>query len=209
MGNESRLQKAFQNGDDIHQQTACDLFSCSPEQVTADMRRQAKIVNFGLIYGMSPFGLSQQLTVSVAEAKSIIDNYFSLYPEIAGYMDQCKEEARQKGYVSTLWGRRCYVPHINSPAYGLRAAAERQAINAPLQGTSADLMKRAMIAIHQWIQQSQSPFQLLLQVHDEVILEVPELSIHEAVNHLVPLMTSVASLTVPLKVNATWGHRWE
>lgn len=209
MGHETRLQKAFQNGDDIHQQTACGLFSCAPSDVTPDMRRQAKIVNFGLIYGMSSFGLSQQLSVPVGEAKRIISHYFSLYPDIARYMDQCKQEAREKGYVSTLWGRRCYVPHINSSRYGLRSAAERQAINAPLQGTSADLMKRAMIAMHQWITQSQSPFHLLLQVHDEVIFEVPEDLVNKAVEQLVPLMTSAAQLTVPLEVNASWGHRWE
>ncbi len=122
MGNEARLQKAFQNGDDIHQQTACDLFSCAPHAVTPEMRRRAKIVNFGLIYGMSSFGLSQQLSLPLAEAKSIIARYFSLYPDIARYMEHCKEEARQKGYVTTLWGRRCYVPHINSSRYGLRSA---------------------------------------------------------------------------------------
>jgi len=209
MGNESHLQKAFQNGQDIHQQTACGLFSCTPDEVTDDMRRQAKIINFGLIYGMSAFGLSQQLNVSVPHAKSIISNYFSLYPDIAKYMDQCKEEAREKGYVSTLWGRRCYVPHILSSHYGLRSAAERQAINAPLQGTSADLMKRAMISMTQWIAESKAPFHLLLQVHDEVILEVPEPLVQEAISHLVPLMTSAASLTVPLEVNASWRHRWE
>jgi len=208
MGKIDALQKAFQANLDIHCQTACDIFGCDLTKVTPEMRRSAKTINFGLIYGISPFGLGQQLGVSQSEAKALIDRYFERYPGILDYMETTKEKARSLGYVTTLWGRRCPIPNIGSRTYPLRSAAERQAINAPLQGTSADIMKKAMISIDQWIQSTQADVKVLLQVHDELILEVRQDEWQEMANGLVPLMESAASLSVPLQVNRVFGSTW-
>jgi DNA polymerase-1 len=208
MGKIEALQNAFHGDLDIHRQTACDIFGCDLAQVTPDMRRSAKTINFGLIYGISPFGLAQQLGVSQSEAKTLIDRYFEKYPGILDYMETSKEKARSLGYVTTLWGRRCSIPNIESRTYPLRSAAERQAINAPLQGTSADIMKKAMISIDHWIKATQRDAKVLLQVHDELILEVRQDEWQEVANGLVPLMESAASLSVPLRVNRIFGHTW-
>lgn len=206
MGKVKPLQEAFANGKDIHIQTASGLFGCLPFQVTNEMRRQAKTVNFGLIYGISAFGLSQQLGIAPKKAQEIIKAYFQLYPEISDYMEKNKNFAKQHGYVCTLWGRRCFIPQINNPNHLLRTASERQAINAPLQGTSADFTKRAMILVAKWIKAAGSNAKILLQIHDELVLEVPENNILEIGGHIKSIMESVAEISVPLEVNFKFGQ---
>lgn len=209
MGEIETLQKAFHRDLDIHSQTACDIFGGDLAHVTPDMRRSAKTINFGLIYGISPFGLAQQLGIAQSEAKTLIDLYFQRYPGILDYMETSKEKARSVGYVTTLWGRRCFIPTIGSRMHTVRSAAERQAINAPLQGTSADIMKKAMIALDQWIKQTRSDVKMLLQIHDELILEVRQDQWQAVADALVPLMESVAALSVPLKVSRMFGPTWD
>ena len=208
MGAIPSLQKAFQREQDIHQETACALFDCPSDGVTKEMRRMAKIINFGILYGMSPFGLGQQLALEPKNAKKLMDQYFEQHPGILSYIEVCKERARQNGYVTTLWGRRCFIPHIHSRNYGLRSGAERQAINGPLQGTSADLMKRAMIQMDQWIRTQDREVKMLLQVHDEIILEVNNHDREPVERALTKIMESAAQLSIPLKVKGSFAPIW-
>ena len=203
------LQQAFQAHEDIHAQTASKLFGCPISEVTSEYRRKAKIINFGIIYGMSAFGLSKQLGISTKQAQEYIDRYFNKYPGASDYIERTKKEAQEKGFVQTLWRRRCKIPNILHPNYIARSAAERQAINAPLQGSSADIIKRAMIHSFNWIHQENLQINLLLQIHDELIFEIPEDQEKFITPSLKKIMKESAFLSVPLEINATAGKRWE
>ena len=176
---------------------------------TSDQRRSAKAINFGLIYGMSAFGLAKQLGISRQSAQEYIDLYFERYPGVLRYMEETKEFAREKGYVETLFGRRLYLPEINARNGMRRQAAERTAINAPMQGTAADIIKKAMIQVDQWLQESQIDAQVIMQVHDELVLEVAENQLETLVSGITEQMSSAAKLNVPLLVEAGTGDNWD
>jgi DNA polymerase-1 len=203
------LLDAFAHGDDIHRATAAEVFELPAEAVTSEHRRRAKAINFGLIYGMSAFGLAKQLNVGRNEAQDYIDTYFARYPGVQGYMERTREQAREQGYVETLFGRRLYLPEINAKNGMRRQAAERTAINAPMQGTAADIIKRAMVAVDQWLADSDVDARMIMQVHDELVLEVAEAQVEQACEQLKALMEGAASLDVPLIVEAGVGDNWE
>ncbi len=203
------LLNAFANDLDIHTATAAEVFGASLNEVTSDQRRMAKVINFGLIYGMSAFGLAGQLNLDRSAAQAYIDRYFARYPGVADYMQRTRETARKQGYVETVFGRRLYLPEINAKNPQRRQGAERAAINAPMQGTAADLIKLAMIAVQGWLDHEKLGSQLLLQVHDELILEVPEAELNRVRAELPGLMCNVAELKVPLRVGVGEGSNWE
>lgn len=203
------LIHAFNEGLDIHSATAAEIFSVPVGEVNSDQRRTAKVINFGLIYGMSAFGLANNLGITRDAAKMYIDRYFSRYPGVAQYMEQTREQAKQDGYVSTVFGRRLWLPEIKSPNGPRRAAAERAAINAPMQGTSADLIKMAMIELSAWLKREGLQTKMILQVHDEVIFEVPESELGVIQTRVPEIMNSVAKLRVPLEVGCGVGNNWE
>ncbi|HEY9097514.1 MAG TPA: DNA polymerase I [Thiobacillus sp.] len=203
------LLNAFANDLDIHTATAAEVFGASLDEVTADQRRMAKVINFGLIYGMSAFGLAGQLNLDRSAAQAYIDRYFARYPGVADYMQRTRETAHKQGYVETVFGRRLYLPEINAKNPQRRQGAERAAINAPMQGTAADLIKLAMIAVQGWLDREQLSSHLLLQVHDELILEVPEQELDHVRTELPGLMCNVAELKVPLRVGMGEGPNWE
>ena len=202
------LQQAFRDDVDIHALTASQVFGIPLDQITPEIRRQAKAVNFGIIYGISGWGLGQQLGIPPGEANTFIKRYLSTFSEIQEYMERTKEEARQFGYVKTLLGRKCYIPNINASNPGWRAGAERQAINAPLQGTAADIMKKAMITIPPALQAAGLKTKMLLQVHDELIFEVPDAEMEQAKPLIKSIMENVVTLEVPLVAEAGAGHSW-
>jgi len=203
------LVKAFRDGADIHRATAAEVFGVSLDEVTTEQRRYIKAVNFGLIYGMSAFGLAQQLGIERAAAAQFIERYFQRYPGVAAYMQTTREFARERGYVETVFGRRLWLSDIKAGGGPRRAAAERAAINAPMQGTAADLVKLAMIAVHDRIRRDKLATKLLLQVHDELVLEVPERELDRVKTALEEEMTGVAQLSVPLVVDVGAGPNWE
>ncbi len=203
------LLDAFSRGEDIHRATAAEIFGRDPREVTSEERRYAKVINFGLIYGMSAFGLAQQLGLERATAQAYIDSYFARYPGVAKYMESTRQAAREQGYVETVFGRRLWLPEIRSSSPARRAGAERAAINAPMQGTAADLIKLAMIAVQGWIDAGGLGMELIMQVHDELVLEVPEGELERARAELPRLMTGVASLLVPLVVDIGVGANWD
>ena len=203
------LTKAFHEGADIHKATAADIFGVPVADVTGDQRRYIKAVNFGLIYGMGAFGLAQQLGIERGAAQQFIDRYFQRYPGVATYMQATREFAREHGYVETVFGRRLWLPDIKAAGGPRRAAAERAAINAPMQGTAADLVKLAMIAVRNWIRRDRLATKLLLQVHDELVLEVPEAEVDRVKRELPKQMTGIAKLEVPLIVDVGVGPNWE
>ena len=202
------LQKAFADGVDIHALTASRVFGVDLDKVTPDLRRQAKAVNFGIIYGISGWGLAKQLGCDPKEANDFINRYLTTFHEIQTYMEDRKEEARKHGYVKTLYGRKCYTPFINAKIPAQKAGAERAAINAPLQGTAADIMKRAMIKIPPALEKAGLGAKMLLQVHDELIFEVPENELTETETLVKEIMENVANLSVPLIAEAGHGHSW-
>lgn len=203
------LIRAFSEGRDIHTATASEIFGVELGEVTSDHRRTAKVINFGLIYGMSAFGLAANLGITREAAKMYIDRYFTRYPGVARYMEETRAQAKVQGYVSTVFGRRLWLPEIKSPNGPRRAAAERAAINAPMQGTSADLIKMAMIGLSAWLKREKLATKMIMQVHDEVILEVPKSEL-ELIQKQVPIiMTTVAQLRVPLEVGCGVGKNWE
>lgn len=208
MANVAALKQAFRDNVDIHALTASQVFGVPLDQVTGDIRRQAKAVNFGIIYGISGWGLAAQLGISPGEASAFIKKYLSTFSEIQDYMERTKEEARTYGYVKTLMGRKCYIPNINASNAGWRAGAERQAINAPLQGTAADIMKRAMIKIPPTLQAAGLKARMLLQVHDELIFEVPEEELALTTPLIKSIMENVVKLDVPLVAEAGSGKSW-
>ncbi|MEO1766511.1 DNA polymerase I [Thiobacter aerophilum] len=203
------LMKAFAEGQDIHRVTAAEVFGVAPEAVTAEQRRYAKVINFGLIYGMSAYGLAAQLGIERSAAQAWIERYFARYPGVAAYMERTRQTAREQGYVETVFGRRLWLPEINSASPARRQAAERAAINGPMQGTAADLIKLAMIAVHGWLKKRRMQSRLILQVHDELVLEVPEAEREELMTELPRLMCSVAELSVPLETELGVGPNWE
>lgn len=208
MANIAPLKEAFHQGKDIHVLTASQIFGTPIADVSHEMRRRAKTINFGIIYGISPFGLAQQLGISREEAVKAIQAYLACYPGIQEYMDNIKNEARQKGYVTTLLGRRCHIPGINDKNPVSRAGAERQAINAPLQGSNADIIKKAMIAIPPALKNARLQTRMLLQVHDELIFEVPETEVEMVSLIIKNIMENVVSISVPLIADVGVGHSW-
>ena len=207
-GDESLL-RAFAEDRDVHQATAAEVFGMPLEAVTADQRRSAKAINFGLIYGMSAFGLARQLGIGRGEAQKYVDLYFERYPGVKRYMDETKQKARDAGFVETIFGRRLYLPEIQSRNQALRQYAERSAINAPMQGTAADIIKRAMIDVDAWLRTSRAPAQLIMQVHDELVIEVADSAIETLVQQLRQHMAQAAGLRVPLKVDVGVGRNWD
>ena len=209
LSGDERLLDAFAHGEDVHRATASEIFGVTPLEVGPDQRRVAKSINFGLIYGMSAFGLARQLGLERSAAQTYIDRYFARYPGVARYMEEARESARQHGYVETAFGRRLYFPEIRSSNGNRRQGAERAAINAPMQGTAADLIKMAMIAVNNWLEDPARKSRLVLQVHDELVLEAPDDELMEVRTHLPRLMGNVATLKVPLVVEVGIGPNWE
>jgi DNA polymerase-1 len=203
------LCHAFAHGHDVHRATAAEVFGLALDKVSPDERRIAKVINFGLIYGMSAFGLAQNLGIERATAQAYIDSYFSRYQGVKRYMDETRDRARAQGYVETVFGRRLWLPEIKSANPQRRAGAERAAINAPMQGTAADLIKLAMIAVQGWLDKERLTTKLIMQVHDELVLEVPENELAEAKERLRDLMQGVATLEVPLIVDVGVGDNWD
>ena len=203
------LLEAFNAGQDIHRATAAEVFSVEPEAVTTDQRRSAKAINFGLIYGMSAFGLARQLGINRKQAAEYIELYFARYPGVQNYMNNIRTTAAENGFVETIYGRRLYLPEINSRNGMRRQAAERTAINAPMQGTAADIIKRAMISVDRWLQSSDLQSRMIMQVHDELVLEVPESELEIVKQGLIERMESAAELLVPLVVDVGVGNNWD
>jgi len=209
LSDDAGLKKAFQEGMDVHRATAAEVFGCQPEDVSAEQRRGAKAINFGLIYGMSAFGLARQLRIGRREAQQYIDTYFDRYPGVAAYMEKIKGVATEQGYVETLFGRRLYLPDINSGNRMKQQAAQRIAINAPMQGTAADIIKKAMIDVDTWLAKEQVNASMIMQVHDELVLEVAESQLDEVAERLCDLMSAAAPLSVPLLVEHGIGDNWD
>jgi DNA polymerase-1 len=209
LSGDAGLLGAFARGEDIHRATAAEVFGVAPDMVSSEQRRYAKVINFGLIYGMSVYGLAAQLNIERDAAKQYIDRYFARYPGVRRYMDSTREQAKSQGYVETVFGRRLWLPEINGANGMRRQAAERAAINAPMQGTAADLIKLAMIAVQGWLAREQLQTRLIMQVHDELVLEVPENELARVKEHLPRLMCDVAQLAVPLEVSVGEGANWE
>ncbi|MFJ2550058.1 DNA polymerase I [Pseudomonas sp. NPDC087612] len=203
------LLHAFRNDLDVHRATAAEVFGVELEQVTTDQRRSAKAINFGLIYGMSAFGLAKQIGVDRKQSQAYIDRYFARYPGVLAYMERTRAQAAEQGYVETLFGRRLYLPEINAKNPALRKGAERTAINAPMQGTAADIIKRAMVAVDNWLSDSGLDARVILQVHDELVLEVREDLIEQVREQIRPHMSGAAQLDVPLLVEAGVGSNWD
>ena len=209
LSEDSSLLKAFHDGQDVHRATASELFDITPLEVNPEQRRYAKVINFGLIYGMSAFGVASNLGISRTDAKNYIDRYFQRYPGVAQYMDNIRATAREQGYVETVFGRRLWLPEINSPNGPRRQAAERAAINAPMQGTAADIIKLSMIEVENWLENEQLESKLIMQVHDELVLEVPDKELDIVRKKLPELMGSVARLKVPLIAEVGFGKNWD
>ena len=203
------LLHAFALGEDIHRATAAEVFAVAPDAVSNEQRRYAKVINFGLIYGMSAFGLASQLNIERSAAQQYIERYFARYPGVANYMQRTKAQAKQQGFVETVFGRRLWLPEINGGNGMRKQAAERAAINAPMQGTAADLIKLAMIAVQTWLNQHQMNARLIMQVHDELVLEVPLGELAQVKELLPQLMCHVAFLNVPLEVGLGEGVHWD
>ena len=208
LANVKNLEKAFLDGVDIHTRTASQIFNVPENEMTSDIRRKAKAINFGIIYGISPFGLAKQLDISQTEAKEYIENYFKVYPEILDYMEKTKDFAHKNGYVETLYKRKLFIANINNPR--LKAYAERAAINAPCQGTGADILKKAMIKIREILKEQNltDDVRMLLQVHDELIFEVREDRIDEAKAIIKNTMENIEHLSVPLLVEIGVADNW-
>ena len=209
LSGDKTLIDAFQNGEDVHRRTAAEVFGVQQENVNSEQRRYAKTINFGLIYGMGQYGLAKSLGIDNLSAKNFIDRYFARYPGVAEYMQRTKEQAAQQGYVDTIFGRRLYLPDINNKNGNARAGAERAAINAPMQGTASDLIKRAMIAVQNWLVADKLHSKLIMQVHDELVLEVPDAELDLVIKKLPEIMASVGNLIVPLVAEVGVGAHWD
>lgn len=208
LSGDQNLQAAFLHGEDVHTATASKIYGVSAQEVTPEQRRRAKMANFGIIYGISTFGLAQRLSISREEAKELIDGYFALYPGVKQYMDRVMEEAKDRGYVETLYGRRRYLGDINSSNAVMRGLAQRNAINAPIQGSAADIIKLAMISLQQKIEQLELKSRITLQVHDELVIEVPKNEVEQMSALVRECMMGAAELAVPLEVEIGIGHNW-
>jgi DNA polymerase-1 len=203
------LMNAFAADQDVHQATAAEVFELDLDEVNADQRRSAKAINFGLMYGMSAFGLAKQLGISRGQAQEYVDLYFDRYPGVKAYMDDIRKTAREQGFVETVFGRRLYLPEINARNANLRQYAERTAINAPMQGTAADIIKRAMIDVQAWLDESEAKGRMIMQVHDELVFEVAQDSIDPFEEQIIGIMSAAADLSVPLRVEAGRGINWD
>ena len=203
------LLDAFATGKDVHRATAAEVFNTPLAEVSNEQRRAAKAINFGLIYGMSAFGLAKQLGVDRKDAQAYVDLYFARYPAVKQYMDDTREQARAQGFVETLFGRRLFLPDINAKNAATRQYAERTAINAPMQGTAADIIKRAMIAVDAWLRDSGAQTRMIMQVHDELVFEVPESELALMQTRIPELMAQAATLNVPLVVDVGVGNNWD
>ena len=206
---DDNLRRAFVNKEDIHRATASEVFGVSPAEVSSEQRRAAKAINFGLIYGMGEFGLASNLGITRDAARAYIDRYFARYPGVAKYMEETKLKAREQGYVETVFGRRLWLPEMRGGSGPRRAAAERAAINAPMQGTAADLIKMAMVAVQDWLDAEQLKTLMVMQVHDELVLDVPADEVEVVAHHLPGLMCNVTELSVPLVAEVGIGANWE
>ena len=200
--------RAFQDGADIHTRTASEVWGVEEKNVTSEQRRAAKAINFGILYGMGPRSLARSTDMSFEEARGFIDRYFEIHHAIRDYLDGTKMLAREQGYVETLFGRRRYLPEIQGNVPMLVAMAERMAINMPVQGTAADIMKMAMVAVHGWLQHSEWPAKMLLQVHDELVIECAKETIDAVAKGVKDLMEGVATFDVPLVVDVEVGDNW-
>lgn len=210
LSQDKALLEAFAKGKDIHRATAAEVFGVPVEDVTTDQRRSAKAVNFGLIYGMSAFGLAKQLGVSRSEAQQYVDRYFERFPGVLAYMERTRQQAHEQGYVETIFGRRLYLPEINAQNMARKKGAERAAINAPMQGTAADIIKKAMIVVDSWLQQHpDSGVSMIMQVHDELVFEVDSAKVESITPQLISLMADAAKLDVPLLAEAGNGKNWD
>jgi DNA polymerase-1 len=209
LSGDAGLLKAFTDGLDVHSATASEVFEVPLDAVSGEQRRKAKAINFGLIYGMSAFGLAKQLHLGRQEAQQYIDRYFERYPGVAEYMDRTRAVAREQGYVETLFGRRLYLPNINARNKMHVQAAERTAINAPMQGTAADIIKRAMLSVDGWLQQGETDARMIMQVHDELVFEVATAEVDPVRERICQLMSEAAELSVPLLVEAGVGNNWD
>lgn len=209
LSDDEGLLRAFANKEDIHRATAAEVFGIATDDVSKEQRRSAKAINFGLVYGMSAFGLAKQLSTDIKTAQAYVDRYFERYPGVKIFMDQTRERAHDTGYVETVYGRRLYLPEINASNHQRRQYAERTAINAPMQGTAADIIKMAMIQCDQWINSTAPEIKMVMQVHDELVFEIPETSIETALANIPDIMTRVASLKVPLEVDVGTGNNWD
>lgn len=209
LSNDKGLLTAFDNNEDIHRATAAEVFAITPEKVTNEQRRSAKAINFGLVYGMSAFGLAKQLGTSRSIAQEYVNRYFERYPGVKSFMDQTRERAHDVGYVETVFGRRLYLPEINSKNHQRRQYAERTAINAPMQGTAADIIKLAMINCDRWITECGLDIKMIMQVHDELVFEITKKDLHNALATIPELMVGVAQLKVPLEVGVGVGKNWD
>jgi DNA polymerase-1 len=203
------LKRAFSEDVDIHRVTASEMFDVPVEEVSGELRRRAKTINYGIIYGIGAWGLATRLGIEQADARAFIERYFERYPGIKQYMDRTKEEARASGAVHTLFGRRCVIPEINTKVVARRSYAERQAINAPIQGSAADVMKRAMVRVDRRLRREGAGARMLLQVHDELVFEVPTSELRATEDLLHAEMTGAAALSVPLVVEVAHGPNWD
>ncbi len=209
ISDDAALLKAFHEGLDVHRATAGEIFGVSPQEVSSEQRRYAKVINFGLIYGMSAFGLAKALGIDNTAARNYITRYFERYPGVKRYMDETREQAKARGYVETVFGRRLYLPEINSPNGPRRAGAERAAINAPMQGTAADLIKMSMVKVQQVLDAEQRGIKMIMQVHDELVFELPESQVDWVRTNIPALMAGVAQLKVPLLAEVGVGPNWD
>jgi len=206
---DKNLIEAFANNIDVHSATAAQVFNTELSEVSKEQRRKAKAINFGLIYGMSAFGLAKQIDVSRTEAKQYIDGYFENYPGVLKFMDETKEKAKSQGFVETILGRRLYLPQINAKNKMLQQHALRTAINAPMQGSSADIIKQAMLDIQAWIDHENNGVKMIMQVHDELVFEMDANKAKEYAEDIRLMMSNAAKLSVPLVVDVGIGDSWQ
>ncbi|MGB1141650.1 MAG: DNA polymerase, partial [Halioglobus sp.] len=209
LSSDDGLLHAFNEGQDVHRATAAEVFEVDLDDVSGDQRRKAKAINFGLIYGMSAFGLAKQLHLGRNEAQQYIDRYFERYPGVAQYMDRTRALAKEQGYVETLFGRRLYLPEINARNKMRVQAAERTAINAPMQGTAADIIKKAMLSVDRWLEDEKQDARMIMQVHDELVFEVAAGDVERFSAQVCGLMSGAAELSIPLLVEAGAGDNWD
>ena len=202
------MLESFNNNEDIHKRTASEIFGKNIEEIDSDMRRKAKTINFGLLYGMSAFGLANQLSVTRPEAEAFLQSYFTKYSRVKEFMGEIVELAKKNKFVTTIYGRKIHVPNIDSPNYMIRQASERAAINGPLQGTAADIIKVAMVSLDKHLKKSELEINSILQVHDELVFEVPESLTESDLIDVIDLMENTTKIDVPLKVELGFGANW-
>jgi len=208
LSGDERLRRAFREGEDVHRATAAEVFGVSPDEVTSQQRDRAKVINFGIMYGMGPQRLAREFGISTKEARAFIDNYFDIYAEVRGFLEGTIEKAKADGYVTTMLGRIRYLPELQSHQRSVQAFGERIAVNTPLQGTAADMIKRAMVTLHKRLQDEGLGARMIIQVHDELVLEVPETEIDTVTEMVREEMESAIKLSVPLVVDVGTGPNW-